>query len=124
MAEVAKGIYARLIESGIPVAYISPSYEPNITDKVEGQKFKIVDFDIEGVDVVFDNFPDNVRETINIPVTISEVRMDIGKRKSTSIKFDLKEKTYNFDPPSDPMPKRYVGKFNRVMKEFGFKRVF
>lgn len=126
MAEVAKSVYRRLIEAGLPVEeatvlYKSPDSLEERKEIIEKQNIKnFDDIDWETVNVIVDNKSiDNIRDEVNVPMRIRELWLSIGKHRPGSVTIDLEKRTY--DDSNNQIAATYRKKFVKLMKELGFE---
>jgi hypothetical protein len=133
MAEVSKNIHQKLIEAGIPVketivTYLVPDDDEKAFKK-QGVK-KLVEYSPwSDYEVIFTDFRE-IKDEISLPLSISEVFMEIGKRLPSSVTIDLENKTYEIQNPTltrreyGQLAKRYHSKFIKIMEENGIKDRF
>lgn len=115
VSEVAKTVYSKLIEAGIPVkatAYLNiPDYSfiSRILEKQGTKKFIEIEED-HGI-----GFSDinSIKDSVTVPLILT-VFMKIGKRMPAEVELNPQEKTYVL---CSPVAKKYVDKFNKIMRE-------
>ena len=126
MAEVSKNIRQKLIEAGIPVKNERVIY--NIASKERRsevlKKQGVKDYEEsmdDGINAGFTDF-NNIKDEISDLKTISDVWLEIGKRKiSPPLWLYPNEKEYEEADSSFPIAKKYRDKVFGILKEMGFK---
>lgn len=114
MAEVAKSIYQKIVEAGLPVKIEEVVYAIN-EKRLKTQGPKVIDRYDENFVIEFTNLND-IKDQMPVPTEISKVWMSIGKR---AVEINLKEKKYEISGYAN-LEDEYDPKFKEIMKENGF----
>ena len=116
MAEVAKSIYQKIVEAGLPVKIEEVVYAIN-EKRLKTQGPKVIDRYDENFVIEFTNLND-IKDQMPVPTEISKVWMSIGKR---AVEINLKDADdKELMQISTNLEDEYDPKFKEIMKENGF----
>jgi hypothetical protein len=136
MAEVAISVYEKLIDAEIPTKIMGIEYSAHSGKKdelIRRGDDELVRQSVEeitdsapysGVEVNFTNHKE-IKDRLLVPGSISEFRLEIGKRSVSRISVDLEErKCWVFNDGkrgNGHVSNRYDSKFRKIMRESGIE---
>jgi hypothetical protein len=124
MAEVANGVYRKLIEAGIPVKlkgeYVLPSYNSTVNDLEKIKKAaKKQGINVEKGVLLDDSFSaefknSELKDEVNIPSLLVIANLKIGR---AGIELWVNQKEFRYE---GKIAKRYQGRVMKILKNEGF----